>query len=138
MEVCKKCQAILALLSQNPHFTPGSKLQEVLGYVFKIIFYAGPYKIFNSKLVFVFYSFRKLQKLDLDLGRRCLPSFQVVSGLAATRDGCEPLTDCLQPLLAIEVMQNPCADTYAFVSQLRMIQRLKVVQSLFFPPGVLD
>lgn len=98
LEVCKKCQAILALLSQNPNFNPGSKLQEVLS---------------------------KLQKLDLDLGRRCLPSFQVVSGLAATRDGCEPLTDCLQPLLAIEVMQNPCADTYAFVSQLRMIQRLK-------------
>lgn len=67
--------------------------------------------------------------MDLDLGDRCSPSFQVVSGLAATRDGCEPLTYCLQPILAIEVMQSPCSDTYAFVSQLRMIQRLKVRES---------
>ncbi|KAK3912121.1 Mediator of RNA polymerase II transcription subunit 24 [Frankliniella fusca] len=98
MDVSKKCQEIQGLIKQNTHFIPNPKLNEVLS---------------------------KLQDMDLDLGSRCLPSFQVVSGLAATKDGCEPLTYCLQPLLAIEVMQNPCADTYTLVSQLRMIQRLK-------------
>ncbi|KAJ1522847.1 hypothetical protein ONE63_001995 [Megalurothrips usitatus] len=97
-EVGKKCKDILSLLAQNTRFVPNPHLKEVLS---------------------------KIKKMDLDLGSRCLPSFQVVSGLTATKDGCEPLTYCLQPLLAIEVMQNPCADTSAFVSQLRMIQRLK-------------
>ncbi|GAB0095064.1 Mediator of RNA polymerase II transcription subunit 24 [Sergentomyia squamirostris] len=39
--------------------------------------------------------------------------------------GVEAVTNCLQPLLAVEILLNPSADTSVYVSQLLMIQRLK-------------
>lgn len=37
----------------------------------------------------------------------------------------EPITYCIQPLLAVEVLLNPSADTQIYVAELLMIQRLK-------------
>ncbi|XP_012274069.1 mediator of RNA polymerase II transcription subunit 24 isoform X2 [Orussus abietinus] len=37
----------------------------------------------------------------------------------------ESITYCLQPLLSVQVLTNPCMETTAFVNQLLMIQRLK-------------
>ena len=37
----------------------------------------------------------------------------------------EPITYCLQPLLAVQNLINPSSETSTYVSQLRMIQRLK-------------
>ena len=39
---------------------------------------------------------------------------------------CEPVTFCLQPLLAVEVLLNPSSDTQTFVNQVLMVQRIKV------------
>jgi mediator of RNA polymerase II transcription subunit 24 len=38
----------------------------------------------------------------------------------------EPVTYCLQPLLAVEVLLNPSADTQLFVNQLLLLQQIKV------------
>ncbi|XP_037940607.1 mediator of RNA polymerase II transcription subunit 24 isoform X2 [Teleopsis dalmanni] len=37
----------------------------------------------------------------------------------------ESITYCVQPLLAVEVLLNPCNDTSYYVAELQMIQRLK-------------
>lgn len=37
----------------------------------------------------------------------------------------ETITNCLQPLLAVKVHQNPNSDTQSFVNDLLMVQRLK-------------
>lgn len=39
--------------------------------------------------------------------------------------GVESTTYCLQPLLSIEILLNPTADTQTFITELQMIQRLK-------------
>lgn len=39
--------------------------------------------------------------------------------------GVESISYCVQPLLAVEVLLNPCNDTSYFVAELQMIQRLK-------------
>lgn len=41
-------------------------------------------------------------------------------------DNSEPVTYCLQALLAIEVLLNPSSDTQMFVNELLMVHRLKV------------
>ena len=42
-------------------------------------------------------------------------------------DNSEPLTYCVQALLAIVVMLRPSADTNQLANQLRLLQRIKVV-----------
>ncbi|KAI8120832.1 Mediator of RNA polymerase II transcription subunit 24 [Lucilia cuprina] len=37
----------------------------------------------------------------------------------------EPITYCVQPLLAVEVLLNPCNDTSYYVAEMQMLQRLK-------------
>lgn len=37
----------------------------------------------------------------------------------------EPITYCLQPLLAVQVLLNPSTETNVLVNQLQMIQRIK-------------
>lgn len=37
----------------------------------------------------------------------------------------EPITYCLQPLLAVQNLVNPSTETSTYISQLHMIQRLK-------------
>lgn len=37
----------------------------------------------------------------------------------------EPITQCIQSLLAVEVYYNPCSDTKNIVSQLLMLKRIK-------------
>lgn len=37
----------------------------------------------------------------------------------------EPIIYCLQPLLAVQNLVNPCTETSIYISQLHMIQRLK-------------
>ncbi|XP_065336321.1 mediator of RNA polymerase II transcription subunit 24 [Cloeon dipterum] len=56
---------------------------------------------------------KKLRSLDIN-------TFSINSNTAI-----EPITYCLQPLLAVEVLLNPSADTQFFVNQLLLIQRLK-------------
>lgn len=43
----------------------------------------------------------------------------------STKVDMEPITYCLQPLLTVHVLLNPCTETSVFVSQLLVIQRLK-------------
>lgn len=42
-----------------------------------------------------------------------------------TKTECEPVTYCLQPLLAVEIMLNPGCETNYLVDKLIMLQRLK-------------
>ena len=44
---------------------------------------------------------------------------------------CEPVTYCLQPLLAVEIMLAPGCETNYLVSKLIMLQKLKVRYFLF-------
>lgn len=37
----------------------------------------------------------------------------------------EPISYCVQPLLAVEVLLNPCNDTSYYVAEMQMLQRLK-------------
>jgi hypothetical protein len=48
------------------------------------------------------------------------------SGADGKPDTSEPVTYCLQALLAIEVLLNPSSDTQMFVNELLLVQRLKV------------
>jgi hypothetical protein len=47
-------------------------------------------------------------------------------------DDSEPVTYCLQALLATEVLLNPSSDTQIFVNELLMVQRLKVMSLGFW------
>jgi Mediator complex subunit 24 N-terminal. len=49
------------------------------------------------------------------------------NGADGMLDSSEPVTYCLQALLAIEVLLNPSSDTQMFVNELLMVQRLKVM-----------
>lgn len=60
------------------------------------------------------YNFRKLYHLDPDQQND------------EKADLAEPVTYCLQPLLAVEVLLNPSSDTQVFVNEILMVQRLKV------------
>lgn len=60
-------------------------------------------------------SMRKLRQLDVNSD----------SGVDGNPDDSEPVTYCLQALLAIEVLLNPSSDTQMFVNELLMVQRLK-------------
>ena len=53
-------------------------------------------------------------------------------GIDGKTDTSEPVTYCLQALLAIEVLLNPSSDTQMFVNELLMVQRLKVIFSPFY------
>ncbi|PSN33113.1 hypothetical protein C0J52_23117 [Blattella germanica] len=58
---------------------------------------------------------RKLCNLDIDNE----------NGIDGEPDNSEPVTYCVQALLAIEVLLNPSSDTQMFVNELLMVQRLK-------------
>ncbi|XP_063216057.1 mediator of RNA polymerase II transcription subunit 24 [Bacillus rossius redtenbacheri] len=58
---------------------------------------------------------RKLRQLEVDGSQDA----------DAAEDSSEPVTYCLQALLAVEVLQNPSADTHMFVSEALMVKRLK-------------
>ncbi|XP_069683870.1 mediator of RNA polymerase II transcription subunit 24 isoform X2 [Periplaneta americana] len=60
-------------------------------------------------------SMRKLCHLDIDNE----------NGADGKTDTSEPVTYCLQALLAIEALLNPSSDTQMFVNELLMVQRLK-------------
>lgn len=62
----------------------------------------------------IFMVFRKLCSLEL-----------TGTGLEVDK-GVEPLTYCLQSVLAIQVLLHPSCDTQVLVNQLLMIQRIKV------------
>jgi len=49
------------------------------------------------------------------------------NGADGMLDNSEPVTYCLQALLAIEVLLNPSSDTQMFVNELLMVHRLKVM-----------
>lgn len=49
------------------------------------------------------------------------------NGTDGMLDNSEPVTYCLQALLAIEVLLNPSSDTQMFVNELLMVHRLKVM-----------
>jgi hypothetical protein len=49
------------------------------------------------------------------------------TGADGVLDISEPVTYCLQALLAIEVLLNPSSDTQMFVNELLLVQRLKVM-----------
>ncbi|KAK9506154.1 hypothetical protein O3M35_008141 [Rhynocoris fuscipes] len=57
----------------------------------------------------------KIRNLDVGL----------TSSLNGSVDTSEPLTYCVQALLAIEVMMNPCADTTHLANQLHLLLRIK-------------
>jgi mediator of RNA polymerase II transcription subunit 24 len=72
--------------------------------------------------------YRKLHQLDVN-------GDSVVDGKP---DDPEPVTYCLQALLAIEVLLNPSSDTQMFVNELLMVQRLKVMSlGFWFWPNLL-
>ncbi|XP_021940557.1 mediator of RNA polymerase II transcription subunit 24, partial [Zootermopsis nevadensis] len=60
-------------------------------------------------------SMRKLCRLDINSE----------GGADGKPDNSEPVTYCLQALLAIEVLLNPSSDTQMFVNELLLVQRLK-------------
>jgi len=65
---------------------------------------------------------RKLCHLDIDSE----------NGADGRPDNSEPVTYCLQALLAIEVLLNPSSDTQMLVNELLMVQRLKVMSLGFW------
>lgn len=71
-----------------------------------------------TQVINIFMVYRKLCSLDL-----------AGTGLEVDK-GVEPLTYCLQSVLAIQVLLHPSCDTQVLVNQLLMIQRIKVQQYL--------
>lgn len=69
-----------------------------------------------------FVVYRKLRQLDISSD----------IGVDGKPDDSEPVTYCLQALLAIEVLLNPSSDTQMFVNELLMVQRLKVMSLGFW------
>lgn len=63
----------------------------------------------------------------VNVGRKlCRLDINSEGGADGKPDNSEPVTYCLQALLAIEVLLNPSSDTQMFVNELLLVQRLKV------------
>ena len=74
----------------------------------------------------IFLFFVQLQ-LVVICRRLCHLDVNNESGTDGMLDNSEPVTYCLQALLAIEVLLNPSSDTQMFVNELLMVHRLKVM-----------
>lgn len=67
------------------------------------------------------------QLKHVNVGRKlCHLDINNENGTDGKPDNSEPVTYCLQALLAIEVLLNPSSDTQMFVNELLMVHRLKV------------
>ena len=66
---------------------------------------------------------RSLEIPTLSSIKNCLKKLHQIELNIKTE--CEPVTYCLQPLLAVEIMLNPGCETSYLVEKLIMLQRLK-------------
>ncbi|KAK7870071.1 hypothetical protein R5R35_012021 [Gryllus longicercus] len=110
------CDFMVAMLCLARHESSGmfhevvKKCQEIEGLLSENVKYQPTIPIGDSM--------RKLCRLENDCEWGKL-------GLETGVDQSEPVTYCLQALLAIEVLLNPSSDTQVFVNQMLMVKRLK-------------